>query len=196
LITLLKNKGDSVDLSLTTPYGPPAQDAYILEVPNDCVGLVIGKGGETIKRLQDESGAKKVQVAADSAKGSSCRNVFVEGDKTAYFKVKQMLQKIVDQQRKIKSAQTGHSGQGKGQYVGVGKVFEMFVPDNLVGLIIGKGGETIKGINRSSGAIVFIPKEMNPDNPNKRLVRITGNHDQIEDAKGKIDEIVQKGKSN
>jgi far upstream element-binding protein len=74
--------------------------------------------------------------------------------------------------------------------VGVGKVFEMFVPDNLVGLIIGKGGETIKGINKSSGAIVFIPKEMNPDNPDKRLVRITGNHDQIEDAKGQIDEIV------
>ncbi len=85
----LNHHGDrKVDLSLTTPYGPPAQDAYILEVPNDCVGLVIGKGGETIKKLQDESGAKKVQVAADSAKGSNCRNVFVEGDKTAYFKVK------------------------------------------------------------------------------------------------------------
>jgi far upstream element-binding protein len=50
----------------------------------------------------------------------------------------------------------------------------MMVPDNLVGLIIGKGGETIKGINKTSGAIVFIPKEMNPDNPQKRLVRITG----------------------
>ena len=50
-LALLKNKGDAVDLSLTTPYGPPAQDAYILEVPNDCVGLVIGKGGETIKKL-------------------------------------------------------------------------------------------------------------------------------------------------
>ena len=60
----------------------------------------------------------------------------------------------------------------------------MFVPDNLVGLIIGKGGETIKGINRSSRAIVFIPKEVNPDNPTKRLVRITGGHDEIEDAKG------------
>ena len=46
------------------------------------MGLVIGKGGETIKKLQDESGAKKVQVAADSAKGSGVRNVFVEGDKS------------------------------------------------------------------------------------------------------------------
>ncbi len=81
-VARLKNdKRNPVDLSLTTPYGPPAPDAYIVEVPNDCVGLVIGKGGETIRRLQAESGAKEVQVAADSAPGSNCRNVFVEGDK-------------------------------------------------------------------------------------------------------------------
>jgi len=107
-----------------------------------------------------------------------------------------MLQEIVDQQKKIKSAQTGKSNKDSGHYQGLGKVFEMDVPDNLVGLIIGKGGETIKGINRSSGAIVFIPKEMNPDNPHKRLVRITGDKSQIQDARKQIDEIVQKGKSN
>lgn len=107
-----------------------------------------------------------------------------------------MLQEIVDQQKKIKSAQTGMASRGQGQYQGIGKVFEMNVPDNLVGLIIGKGGETIKGINRSSGAIVFIPKEMNPNNPQKRLVRITGEKNQIQDARKQIEEIVQKGKSN
>ena len=72
----------------------------------------------------------------------------------------------------------------------------MFVPDDLVGLIIGKGGETIKSINKTSGAIVFIPKEMNQENPEKRLVRITGSKDQIENAKAQINEIVNKGKSD
>lgn len=38
-----------MDPSLTTPYGPPSEDAYIIPVPKDCVGLVIGKGGETIR---------------------------------------------------------------------------------------------------------------------------------------------------
>lgn len=41
-----------IDLSMTTPYGPPGSDATIIPIPNDCVGLVIGKGGETIKLLQ------------------------------------------------------------------------------------------------------------------------------------------------
>ena len=41
-----------MDDSMMTPYGPPSPYAYIIPVPNDCVGLVIGKGGETIRHLQ------------------------------------------------------------------------------------------------------------------------------------------------
>jgi len=41
--------GNEMDPSLTTPYGPPSEDAYIIPVPKDCVGLVIGKGGDTIR---------------------------------------------------------------------------------------------------------------------------------------------------
>jgi len=37
------------DDSMMTPYGPPSPYAYIIPVPNDCVGLIIGKGGETIR---------------------------------------------------------------------------------------------------------------------------------------------------
>ena len=84
--------------------------------------------------------------------------------------------------------------------MGTGKVFEMHVQNNLVGLIIGKGGESIKNINRTSGAIVFIPKEQIKPPPGQdeylRLVRITGTHDQIENAKKQIMDIVQKGKNN
>lgn len=39
------------DLSRTTPYGKPAEDAFVIPVPKDCVGLVIGRGGETIRNL-------------------------------------------------------------------------------------------------------------------------------------------------
>lgn len=75
-------------MSLTTPYGPPSDSAYILEVPNDCVGLVIGKEGETIKSIAKRSGAFKVQVATANAPGSKCRNIFVEGDAEAVERVR------------------------------------------------------------------------------------------------------------
>lgn len=35
-----------------------------IEIPNDRVGVIIGKGGETIKFLQNQSGAK-IQVTRD-----------------------------------------------------------------------------------------------------------------------------------
>jgi hypothetical protein len=50
-IQTMSGRNDSIDLSLTTPYGPPGEDAVVIPIPEDCVGLVIGKGGETIKQL-------------------------------------------------------------------------------------------------------------------------------------------------
>ena len=38
-----------IDDTMMTPYGPPSAQAYIIPVPNDIVGLIIGKSGETIR---------------------------------------------------------------------------------------------------------------------------------------------------
>eukprot|EP01016_Furgasonia_blochmanni_P001106 TRINITY_DN10404_c0_g1_i11.p1 TRINITY_DN10404_c0_g1~~TRINITY_DN10404_c0_g1_i11.p1 ORF type:complete len:470 (+),score=110.87 TRINITY_DN10404_c0_g1_i11:911-2320(+) len=190
--TLIIGKGANgeVDLSLTTPYGPPTPDAYIVPVPNDCVGLVIGKGGETIKQLHIQSGARKVQVAADSAPGANTRNLFVEGDKESYDRVKRMVQEIVEQQQKLKLALHGVAPMDSSAMR-----IEHPVPNNLVGLIIGKGGETIKGINGRTGAFVFIPKECDPGKTERVLV-ISGKADQVEAAKAEIDQIVMMGHRN
>ena len=58
----------TIDDSLMTPYGPPDKNvdyclikARIIPVPNDCVGLIIGKNGETIRRLHRETSCK-IQV--------------------------------------------------------------------------------------------------------------------------------------
>lgn len=38
-----------IDDYLLTPYGPPSPFAQIMPIPNECVGLIIGKGGDTIR---------------------------------------------------------------------------------------------------------------------------------------------------
>ena len=83
-----------VDDSMMTPYGPPSAMAYIIPVPHDVVGLIIGKGGETIRQLQLESGAK-VQVAKENVAATGMRNVFVEGPDDKYRKAKEMIDEIV-----------------------------------------------------------------------------------------------------
>ena len=54
-------KPHEIEDYLMTPYGPPDRNARILPVPNDCVGLIIGKNGETIRKLHRETGCK-IQV--------------------------------------------------------------------------------------------------------------------------------------
>lgn len=41
----------------------PGPDSVVIKVPNDKVGLIIGKGGETIKSMQTRSGAR-IQVSS------------------------------------------------------------------------------------------------------------------------------------
>ena len=89
-----------VDDTMMTPYGPPSAHAYIIPVPQDAVGLIIGKGGETIRTLQLESGAK-VQVAKKTVEETGMRNVFVEGPDDKYRKAKQMIDEIVLNQQSM-----------------------------------------------------------------------------------------------
>ena len=88
---------------LLTPYGPPSPQAYVIPVPNECVGLIIGKGGEMIRALQLESGAK-IQVAKSMIPDTSQRNVFVEGPLDKYDLAKQLIDSIIDEHFKLASS--------------------------------------------------------------------------------------------
>jgi hypothetical protein len=46
------------DGSMVTPYGPPGPSAEKIQIPNECVGILIGKGGESIRCLQAKTGTK------------------------------------------------------------------------------------------------------------------------------------------
>lgn len=85
---------------LVTPYGPPSPNAYCIPVPNECVGLIIGKGGEMIRALQLKSGAK-ISVAKAMIPDTLKRNVFVEGLLETYMVAKQLIDAIVDEHVKL-----------------------------------------------------------------------------------------------
>ncbi len=76
------------------------------------------------------------------------RNVFVEGAPESVEIVKQMLSDIVENQRKMK---LGMRGQQR---------VELRVPGNMVGLVIGKNGETVKSINQRTGVCFLIIKQI------------------------------------
>jgi far upstream element-binding protein len=67
-------------------------------VPNECVGLIIGKGGETIRQLQQQTGAK-IQVAKKEMPHKGVRNVFVEGSVERYDHAKRLIDEIIAEVR-------------------------------------------------------------------------------------------------
>lgn len=82
-------------------YGGPPQAASSgypgpskrIEIPNGRVGVIIGKGGETIKYLQLQSGAK-IQVTRDmdAEPNSATRGVDLMGTPDQIMKAEQLIQ--------------------------------------------------------------------------------------------------------
>ncbi|CAA0806695.1 KH domain-containing protein [Striga hermonthica] len=174
-------------------YGYPGPSKKI-EVPNGRVGVIIGKGGETIKYLQTQSGAK-IQVTrdVDADPNAATRAVEITGTQDQIAKAEKLINDILSE------ADTGGSGiisrRLGGQSAGADQ-FVMMVPNNKVGLVIGKGGETIKNMQARTGArIQVIPLHLPPGDMSKeRTVQIDGTREQIEAAKQLVEEVTSENR--
>lgn len=69
-----------------------AEAEDVMEVPQSMVGRVIGKGGETIQRLQKESGAK---IDVNTAGGDPCP-VRISGSREAVMRARWLLAEVVE----------------------------------------------------------------------------------------------------
>ncbi|KAL6857132.1 hypothetical protein ACP4OV_018514 [Aristida adscensionis] len=158
-----------------------------IEVPNNKVGVLIGKSGETIRNLQNSSGAK-IQITKDGDADSNAPNrpVQLVGSLESIDKAEQLIKRVIAEADSGGSPALIARGFGSGQPGS--DQFEMTVPDNKVGLIIGKGGDTIKGMQTRSGARIQLIPQHPPEGVTliERTVRITGHKKQIEEAKAMI----------
>ncbi|CAM8960571.1 unnamed protein product [Rhodiola kirilowii] len=173
--------------SMAPSYGYQGSSKKI-DIPNGRVGVIIGKGGETIKYLQLQSGAK-IQITRDAEADRNCptRPVELSGTAEQVAKAEQLINDVLNE------AESGGSGTVSRRFTGQsgGEEFSLMVPNSKVGLVIGKGGETIKNMQARTGArIQVIPLRLPPgDTSTERLVKIEGTYDQIEQAKQLISEV-------
>ncbi|KAH1212347.1 Far upstream element-binding protein 2 [Glycine max] len=196
------NNGSSFDSIDVNPYSVPSISPSAvsyshqvggaskkIDIPNGRVGVIIGKGGETIKYLQLQSGAK-IQVTRDmdADPNSATRTVELMGSPDAIATAEKLINEV------LAEAETGGSGiiarrvagqAGSDEYVSK-------IPNNKVGLVIGKGGETIKNMQASTGArIQVIPLHLPPgDTSTERTLKIEGTPEQIESAKQMVNQVI------
>eukprot|EP00238_Polyblepharides_amylifera_P013342 CAMPEP_0196580406 /NCGR_PEP_ID=MMETSP1081-20130531/28608_1 /TAXON_ID=36882 /ORGANISM="Pyramimonas amylifera, Strain CCMP720" /LENGTH=666 /DNA_ID=CAMNT_0041900267 /DNA_START=112 /DNA_END=2112 /DNA_ORIENTATION=+ len=134
------------------------------ECPPDKLGLVIGRGGETIKRLQAETSCH-IQVDRDTSK------VLLRGTNEAVEAARRELDNII------------HNYQGPGGGGGGGGPVFTIPSQGQEGRLIGRGGETIKRMQGDSGARIQIDTA-------SHQVTISGTPDQIQRARVMVEEII------
>ncbi|XP_037468038.1 far upstream element-binding protein 1-like [Triticum dicoccoides] len=164
--------------------GALQETTRLIDVPNTKVGVLIGKAGETIRNLQMSSGAKiQITKDADVPSDATTRPVELVGTNESIDKAEQLIKSVIAEAEAGGSPALIAKGFGSGQ--SGSEQFEMLVPDNKVGLIIGKGGETIKNLQTRSGARIQLIPQHPPAGTTltERTVRVTGNKKQIEAAK-------------
>ncbi|XP_057218469.1 far upstream element-binding protein 3 [Triplophysa rosa] len=160
------------------------QRAIITEeykVPDKMVGFIIGRGGEQITRIQLESNCK-IQIASESG-GMMDRPCTLTGTPESIEQAKRLLGQIVD---RCRNGPGFHS-----QMDGNSAVQEILIPASKVGLVIGKGGDTIKHLQERTGVkMIMIQDDPTPNGSDKPL-RITGDPYKVQQARELVVEIIR-----
>lgn len=159
----------------------------VINVPDNTVGLVIGRGGEQISAIQSQSGAR-VQMSPDS-EGTGQRQCTIQGMKMAVERAKQLIFEVINRagNRPPPSQPTQLTG-GPGQVT-----VEILIPANKCGLVIGKQGDTIRQLQEQSGAKMMMIQETQDVTGAAKPLRIVGEPDKVENAKRLIENIIAGG---
>ncbi|XP_070703853.1 far upstream element-binding protein 2-like isoform X2 [Pempheris klunzingeri] len=162
----------------------PASTTEEYSVPDSMVGLIIGRGGEQINKIQQESGCK-VQIAPDSG-GLPERSVSLTGSPDSIEKAKMLLDEIVSRGRGTPPSSYHESTNGQN-----GTVHEMMIPAGKAGLVIGKGGETIKQLQERAGVKMILIQDASQGPNVDKPLRIIGDPYKVQQAQEMVQEILR-----
>ncbi|XP_036943817.1 far upstream element-binding protein 2-like isoform X2 [Acanthopagrus latus] len=162
----------------------PTSTTEEYSVPDSMVGLIIGRGGEQINKIQQESGCK-VQIAPDSG-GLPERSVSLTGSHDSIQKSKMLLDEIVSRGRGTPPSSYHESTNGQN-----GTVHEMMIPAGKAGLVIGKGGETIKQLQERAGVKMILIQDASQGPNVDKPLRIIGDPYKVQQAQEMVQEILR-----
>jgi len=171
-------------------------------IDSGLVGLIIGRQGENLRRVESETGTRVQFVTGPEAIGPT-RQCKITGSRAARTEAKAEIYRVIDenggsrnvattQDRSVRSGSKGAVSYGTGHQPALRDgedASQIMVPDRTVGLIIGRGGETIRDLQERSGCHVNIVGEQKSVN-GLRPVNLIGTPQAAAMAKDLIMEIV------
>jgi len=184
--------------------GGPGAVEETIGVPHGVVGFIIGRGGENIASMQSKTGCR-IQIE-NARPGQQDRIITLTANsQEAVNECRAIIESMV--QDRIQSLGGGNrSRERSGESpkdsqidaaIAAGHIHvQMDVPDDDVGLIIGKAGSTIRTLQETTGANIQVPPSTAPENAsaqkNMRVIHITHpTQDGIEAVKQQIGNILR-----
>jgi len=168
-------------------YMNVAGDTEKIQVPTEKVGAIIGKGGAKIKEIQEVT-STRMQVAREGDPNTPhLRDVSITGALENRERAKAMVNAVLEETNRF----SGQFSEGR-------EVKRIEVPIHCVGMIIGRGGETIRRIKSESQCSISVEREEeaptsgpNVARPGNRNVFLKGQADAIARAERAIFELIQ-----
>jgi far upstream element-binding protein len=162
------------------------------KIPDKFVGLIIGKGGEQIIRLQAESGCK-VQICqtrpepVPGGPNPPDRIANLCGSRDAMDRAKRIMDDIISKGRMADGSSVGvnpYSMGGGGTNI---KSIDVMLPSAKCGLVIGKGGENIKRVSEEFGVKMYVAQDTTEiDGIEHKPLKMTGEADRVEVRERKV----------
>ncbi|XP_009465371.1 PREDICTED: tudor and KH domain-containing protein [Nipponia nippon] len=131
-----------------------------VRVPRAAVKSIIGRKGATIKKLSQETGARIDVEREDEGEETV---LLISGSPGQVCRAKAAVHQIVTESAPVSE--------------------QLCVPQTAVGRIIGRGGETVRGICRSSGAKVLCEREADAGLAPVRVIQLSGTRKEVAAAK-------------
>ncbi|KAM6032489.1 tudor and KH domain-containing protein-like, partial [Chlamydotis macqueenii] len=133
-----------------------------MRVPRAAVKSIIGRKGAAIRKLRQETGAR-VEVEEEEDEEGEETTLLISGSPVQICRAEAALRRAVTE-----SAPASE---------------RLRVPRRAVGRIIGRGGETVRGICRSSGAKILCEREPRAGADAFAVVRLSGTRKEVAAAK-------------
>ena len=173
---------------------PPNDNSEVILIDSSLVGLVIGRQGESLRRIEQESGTR-IQFINGPEAGPQ-RQCRITGPPSARISAKREINRIIEENGGNPARETGRNARAPQKATSQQPALregeqssQIMVPDRTVGLIIGRGGETIRDLQERSGCHVNIVGENKSVN-GLRPVNLIGSPAAAAHAKELIMEIV------
>ncbi|CAF3385033.1 unnamed protein product [Rotaria sp. Silwood1] len=167
-----------VQLSQNTPA---AIETVHLYVPNTVIGAIIGTKGLFIKSIINNSNASvKISPLSPHEDQNKIidRQVTISGTPEAQWKSQYYIYDKIRQE--------GYAGDDE-----VRLRAEIYVPTSLIGRLVGKGGQNVRQLQQSTGAIIKLPEDSQQTSASEVPVKIIGPFQASQFAQRRIQSIIQ-----